>query len=66
DHGRGGLLCAPGDTVAFANSVNRLAASASLRREMGEYNRAKVEKQFTVRRMVQAYNDLFEETLDKR
>lgn len=66
DHGRGGLLCAPGDAVAFANSINRLATSASLRREMGEYNRARIEKQFTVSHMVRAYSDLFEETLDKR
>jgi glycosyltransferase involved in cell wall biosynthesis len=66
DHEKGGMLCAPGDAVAFANSINKLAEAASLRREMGEYNRAKVEKQFTVSRMVQAYSDLFEEILDER
>lgn len=66
DHGMGGYLCTPDDAAAFANSINQLADSASLRSEMGEYNRSKIEQQFTARRMVQAYTELFEETLDKR
>jgi len=31
---------------------------------MGEYNRAKVEKMFTVERMVKEYQELFEEVLN--
>jgi len=30
---------------------------------MGEYNRAKIEKMFTLERMVNEYKDLFEEVL---
>ena len=64
DHGKGGMLCPPGDSGAFADSINQLADSVSLRREMGEYNRARVEQQFTAHRMIRNYISLFEETLD--
>lgn len=63
DHGKGGFLCSVGDVEAFAERINILADSPRLRREMGEYNRAKVEKMFTVERMVNEYKDLFEEVL---
>lgn len=63
DHGKGGFLCPVGDVDAFAKKINILADSPRLRREMGEYNRAKVEKMFTVERMVNEYKDLFEEVL---
>ena len=63
DHGKGGFLCPVGDVDAFAEKINLLADSPGLRKEMGEYNRAKVEKMFTVERMVNEYKDLFEEVL---
>jgi len=63
DHGKGGFLCPVGDVDAFAEKINILADSPRLRREMGEYNRAKVEKMFTLERMVNEYRDLFEEVL---
>ena len=63
DHGRGGFLCPVGDVAAFAEKINLLAESPKLRKEMGEYNRAKVEKMFTVERMVAEYKALFEEIL---
>lgn len=65
DEGSGGFLCAVGDTVDFAKKINRLADSLLLRQEMGEYNRAKIEKYFTLDRMVQQYKDLFEKSLDR-
>jgi len=64
DHGKGGYLCPIGDVGAFAEKINLLADSPQLRKEMGEYNRAKVEKKFTVERMVREYKELFEEVLD--
>jgi glycosyltransferase involved in cell wall biosynthesis len=64
DHGKGGFLCPIGDVDAFAEKINLLADSPRLRREMGEYNRAKVEKMFTLERMVNEYKDLFEEVLE--
>jgi len=55
--------CPVGDVGAFAEKINLLADSPKLRHEMGEYNRSKVEKMFTLDRMVKEYRELFEETL---
>ena len=63
DHGIGGFLCPVGDIEAFAEKINLLADSPKLRHEMGEYNRSKVEKMFTIDRMVKEYQELFEEAL---
>jgi len=63
DNGMGGFLCPIGDVEAFAEKINLLADSPKLRREMGEYNRSKVEKMFTIDRMVNKYRELFEEAL---
>jgi len=64
DEGKGGFLCPIGDINSFAEKINILADSAKLRKEMGEYNRAKIEKQFTLQQMVGAYKNLFEEVLN--
>jgi len=56
-------LCPIGDVDAFAEKINYLADNPQLRREMGEYNRAKVEKMFTLDKMVGEYQKLFEEVL---
>ncbi|MGR9000289.1 MAG: glycosyltransferase family 4 protein [Gammaproteobacteria bacterium] len=66
DEGKGGFLCPLGDVQAFADKINQLAEDAFLRREMGEYNRAKVEKAFTMERMVKEYLYFFDEVLDTR
>lgn len=63
DEGKGGFLCPIGDVNAFAERINFLADSPTLRREMGEYNRAKVEKMFTLDRMIKEYKDLFQEVI---
>ena len=63
DDGKGGFLCPLGDVDAFAEKINFLAEDPKLRREMGDYNRAKVEKMFTLDRMVGEYRKLFEEVL---
>jgi L-malate glycosyltransferase len=60
DDGKGGFLCPVGDVRAFAEKINVLAANPELRRQMGEYNRTKVEKMFTLKRMVSEYRQLFE------
>ena len=64
DNGKGGFLCPVGDVKAFAEKINLLADSPQLRHEMGEYNRSKVEKMFTLDRMVNEYRELFKEMLD--
>lgn len=63
DEGKGGFLCPLGDVDAFADKIRLLAENPQLRREMGDYNRAKVEKMFTLNRMVGQYQELFEEVL---
>jgi len=63
DNGKGGFLCPVGDVDGFAEKINILAESPDLRREMGGYNRAKVEKMFTLDRMVDEYQMLFEQTI---
>jgi len=65
DDGKGGFLCPIGNVDAFAEKINFLAENPGLRREMGEYNRAKVEKMFTLDRMVGEYQLLFEEVLSR-
>ena len=61
-HGAGGYLTDIYDAKRFAEYINMLARSGRLRTQMGDYNRAKVEKIFTQRRMVKEYQALFEET----
>jgi len=61
EHGRGGFLCPAGDCRAFAEAVNLLASSPSLRAEMGAFNRARIEESFTLDRMVRSYAELFSE-----
>ena len=64
--GRGGLLCTLDDPAGFASAIARLAAAPALRREMGEYNRARIEREYTLEQMAQAYKKVFEEALDSR
>lgn len=63
EHGHGGYLTDIYDVKSFAGYINKLADSRQLRRQMGEYNRAKVEEKFTLNRMIEEYRLLFEETL---
>ncbi|MDY6843678.1 MAG: glycosyltransferase family 4 protein [Thermodesulfobacteriota bacterium] len=63
---KGGFLCPVGDVNAFAEKINVLADSPKLRREMGEYNRAKVERLFVLERMVSQYKELFESIMDDK
>jgi glycosyltransferase involved in cell wall biosynthesis len=65
DNGKGGFLCGLGDVDDFSNKINLLADDAVLRKDMGDYNRAKVEQSFTLKRMVFEYQQLFEEVLGR-
>lgn len=63
--GRGGLLCEPGNAKDFAEKINLLAEAPESRREMGEFNRSRVEQYFTRERMICEYSELFEKILDR-
>lgn len=64
DSGKGGFLCAVGDVDDFAEKINVLAEDKILRKEMGDYNRSKVERLFTLERMVKEYQCLFESVMN--
>jgi glycosyltransferase involved in cell wall biosynthesis len=63
DPGKGGFLCPVGDANAFAEKLNLLAESPVFRSEMGEYNRAKVGKMFSLEQSAQNVQALFEEIM---
>ena len=63
DDKAGGFLCANGNVDDFAEKINILAHAPALRREMGEYNRSKVEQYFSLGKMAREYKELFEEVL---
>jgi len=65
-HGKGGYLCPLDAAGGFADAINRLAADSKTRREMGQYNRARIESQFTLAQMVSEYRELFESVLVRR
>ena len=60
DDSKGGFLCCLGDVGGFADKINILAVNEVLRKEMGQYNRVRVEELFTLNRMVAEYQELFE------
>lgn len=51
------------DADAFVESVVRLASDASLSQEVGLANRTRVEREFTMERMVDRYCDLYRDLL---
>lgn len=51
DHGKSGLLCAPGDPGNLAANLCSLLRDPPLRAKMGEYGRRQVETRFTPERM---------------
>lgn len=62
--GKGGYLCDLGDAAGFAIAIAQLAIAPELRSAMGEYNRTRIEQEYTLERMVNGYSALFEEVLD--
>jgi glycosyltransferase involved in cell wall biosynthesis len=66
EDGQGGFLCPVGDTDAFADRINLLAASIELRHAMGDFNREKVVRDFSLAKMVSAYERLFSAVTKKQ
>ncbi|MGR9037509.1 MAG: glycosyltransferase family 4 protein [Gammaproteobacteria bacterium] len=66
ENGQGGFLCPLGDVGRFAEKINLQAENRLLRTQMGEINRAKIERFFTLNRMLSRYRDLFDEVLSDR
>lgn len=57
--GKGGYLCGMGDVLEFSSRINELASSHTLRRNIGEFNRERVESMFTIERMASDYKRVF-------
>jgi glycosyltransferase involved in cell wall biosynthesis len=62
--GRGGTLCPVDDVACYADAIRRLADDRVSARRMGEFNRGRIEEQFTQVRMIEEYRALFESVLD--
>ncbi|MFC1831009.1 glycosyltransferase family 4 protein [Thermodesulfobacteriota bacterium] len=63
EHRLGGYLCGVGDIDDFAEKINVLAGNPELRKRMGDYNRKRAERLFSIGRMVDEYRELFENIL---
>lgn len=56
---KGGFLCDMDNVQEFADRIRYLAADENLRREMGTFNRHRVEEMFTLERMTNSYIDVY-------
>lgn len=63
DDGQGGFLCGLDDVEDFARRIRQLAEDRELRATMGRYNRAKVERCFTLAGCARQYAALYEASL---
>lgn len=61
-----GFLVPPGMPSAISERVLRLLKDPSLARSMGERGRAKVEREFTIDRMVGEFHALYQELLEQQ
>lgn len=59
-HQQGGYLCPIDDLECYANAFRTLAENRDLGANMGEFNRARVESKFTIERMINEYQELFQ------
>jgi glycosyltransferase involved in cell wall biosynthesis len=57
--GKGGFLCRMDDEQDFADKIRHLAGEENLRREMGAFNRKRVEEKFTLEGMKREYLHLY-------
>jgi glycosyltransferase involved in cell wall biosynthesis len=60
EDGETGFIVAPGDVRALVSAIERLLASATLRRSLGEAGRARAERDFTARAMAVKYETLYD------
>ena len=66
DEGETGFLVPYGDVTALTDRLRLLVKNPAMRQEMGIKGKAKVEREFTVDRMVDRYLDLYERVLSGR
>jgi glycosyltransferase involved in cell wall biosynthesis len=59
EHGKCGLLSAPGDINALAANLTQLLDDPALRAQFGEYGRSRVEQHFTPQRMASDFARIY-------
>jgi glycosyltransferase involved in cell wall biosynthesis len=59
ERGRAGMLVPPRDAGALAKALSRLAASKELRRRLGANARERIIREYSLERMLDAYEDLY-------
>lgn len=62
-HGVTGLVVDPGDARQLANAIATLVDDATLRNRLGAQGRARVEQEFSVRRMVEQTTGLYQKVV---
>lgn len=65
EDGVSGFLVPPGDPMRIAERVGRLLKDPSLARKVGERGRQKVEREFTLERMVAQFRALYRDLLEQ-
>jgi glycosyltransferase involved in cell wall biosynthesis len=63
---KGGFLCELNNIKAFTDNIKTLADNPSMRKEMGQFNRDRVEKFFTLKEMVENHIKLYRELLENK
>jgi glycosyltransferase involved in cell wall biosynthesis len=66
EDGVNALLVPPGDSGALARAIDRLLADPSLAARLGQAGRQSVNDRFSMNRMVDATERLYESLLEKR
>lgn len=61
EDGETGFLVPPGDPIALAEAMRRLLSDSALAKAMGQAGRERVERLFTVERMVQEIAEIYRE-----
>lgn len=59
ENGKGGFLCEPADITSMLERIRQLVADFELRKDMGEWNRARAMRDFDQLRMIKEYSELF-------
>ncbi|GAB4344539.1 MAG: glycosyltransferase family 4 protein [Candidatus Abyssubacteria bacterium] len=61
--GRTGFVVSPADSAALANAINRLLADPERRREMGEFAQKRAHSEFSLERMCEHVEAIYERVL---
>jgi glycosyltransferase involved in cell wall biosynthesis len=63
EHGRTGWLCPPGQPGAFSTAVLRILDDRAAARDIGQAARRRVQSEYSISRMVDRYESVFQEVL---